>query len=85
MPERKVVLAALVAKRGFTLPELSKACREHEGGQGMGITQLSYYLTGSRAINDKHFEILCEVLRVKPENVYTSRYLAGGKHEAIIV
>jgi lambda repressor-like predicted transcriptional regulator len=81
----KYVLAALVKKRGFTLPELSKACREHEGGQGMGVTQLSYYLTGSRPINDTHFLILCRVLRVAPENVYTSRYLAGGKHQAIVV
>jgi hypothetical protein len=81
----KVVLASLVKKRGFSLPELSKACREHEGGQGMGVTQICYYLTGARAINDTHFRILCLVLRVKPEDVYTSRYLAGGKHETIIV
>lgn len=81
----KYVLAALVKKRGFTLPELSRACREYEGGQGMGVTQICYYLTGSRAINDTHFKILCTVLRVDPENVYTSRYLAGGKHEAITI
>lgn len=81
----KVVLASLVKKRGFSLPELSRACREHEGGQGMGVTQICFYLTGSRPINDTHFNILCLVLRVKPEDVYTSRYLAGGKHEAIIV
>lgn len=79
----KHVLASLVKRRGFTLPELSRACREHEGGQGMGVTQICYYLTGSRAINDVHFEILCSVLRVSTEDVYTSRYLAGGKHEAI--
>lgn len=81
----KYILAALVKKRGFTLPELSKACREHEGGQGMGKTQLSFYLAGARAINDTHFKILCLVLRVNPEDVYTSRYLAGGKHEAITI
>lgn len=81
----RIVLASLVRKRGFTLPTLSAACREHEGGQGMGITQICAYLRGKRPIGSRHFAILCLVLKADQKDVYTSLYLAGGGNEAIII
>jgi hypothetical protein len=81
--KRRYALAALRKQRGFSLPELSAECRKRKGGEGMGPEQVSAYLNGARPIGDVHFGILCEVLRVKPENVYTSRYLAGGRQEPI--
>lgn len=79
----KVVLAALRKKRGFTLAALAKECRQHEGGKGIGTTRLCAYLNGAQPIGEVHFRILCKVLRVDPEDVYTNRYLAGGRQEPI--
>lgn len=75
----KVTLSSLRRQRGYSLAELAAECRKHEGGEGVGTTQVSAYLTGGRAIGDVHFLILCKVLRVKPESVYTIRYLVGGR------
>lgn len=80
---KKVALTSLRRMRGFTLAQLAAECRKHAGGEGMGATQLSAYLMGARPIGDAHFRILCTVLRVEPRDVYTSRYLAGGRQEPI--
>ena len=80
---RKVVLSSLRQKRGYTLAELAAECRKHDGGKGIGVTQLSAYLSGNRAVGEVHFRILCLVLRIPPEDVYTSLYLAGGRGEPI--
>lgn len=79
----KVVLAAVRKKRGLTLKQVAAECRKHAGGEGMGTTQVSAYFSGARPIGTTHFEILCKVLRVYPEDVYTNRYLAGGRQEAV--
>ena len=76
---RKVVLAAVFRKCGLTLKEVAAECRRYPGGRGIGTTVVSAYLSGHRPIGDAHFKILCRVLRVKPESVYTSRYLATGR------
>jgi transcriptional regulator with XRE-family HTH domain len=80
---QKVVLAALRKQMRFSLAQLAAACRQHEGGESMGTTTLAAYLSGRRPIGDVHFGILCKVLRIDPESVYTSRYLAGGRAEPL--
>lgn len=80
---KRYSLAALRKTRGFSLPQLAAECQKHKGGEGMGKSQVSAYLTGARPIGEVHFGILCLVLRVDPECVYTSRYLAGGRREPI--
>lgn len=75
----KVTLASLRRQRGFELADLAAECRKHKGGEGVGTTQVSAYLTGRRPIGDTHFRILCLILRVKPEDVYTVRFLVGGR------
>lgn len=80
---RKVVLAAVRKQRGLTLVQLAAECRKHKGGKGMGSTTVSAYLHGGRPISTVHFFILCRVLRVTPEDVYTNRYLAGGRQEPV--
>lgn len=82
---KKVVLAVLRKERGMSLSALAAACRQHKGGEGMGTTQISAYLNGGRPIGDVHFRILCKVLRVHPQDVYMSRYLAGGRQEPVPV
>lgn len=79
----KVALTSLRKKRGFTNKQLAEECRKYEGGEGMITEVVSAYLTGSRPIGDVHFGILCAVLRCKAEDVYTSRYLAGGRQEPL--
>lgn len=83
MERQKVVLAALRKKRGFSLAELAAECRKHKGGEGIGTTQVSAYLNGARPIGNAHFVILCTVLRINPKDVYTNRYLAGGRQESV--
>lgn len=79
---KKLVLAALRKKRGYTHAELAEECRKRPGGELIGDTNLCSYLNGSRPIGDTHFQILCEVLRVRPEEVQTSRYLVGGPRDS---
>ena len=83
MATARVSLAALRKKRGFTLPQLAAECQKRQGGKGMNVRVLSMYLTGGRPIGDVHFGILCEVLRVRPADVYTSRYLLGARGEDV--
>lgn len=80
---KKVVLAALRKKRGFTHAQLAAECRKHKGGERIGTTHVCAYLSGARPIGNTHFLILCIVLRVNPKNVYTNRYLAGGRQEPV--
>lgn len=80
---KKVVLAALRKKRGLTLAQLAAECRKHEGGRHLGVPHVCAYLNGTRPIGDVHFRILCKVLRVFPEDVYTNRYLAGSRQEPV--
>ena len=77
----RVVLGALRRKRGLSLRELARLCREEPGGEGIGTTQLSAYLTGKRSIGDTHFLILCRLLRIKPPLVLVARYLLGRPNE----
>jgi hypothetical protein len=79
----KVVLSSLRKRMRYSLAQLAAECRKHEGGETIGTTTLAAYLSGARPIGDVHFGILCKVLRVAPESVYTSRYLAGGRAEPI--
>lgn len=81
--EKKRVLAALLKERGFTLAQLAAECREHPGGEGIGKTTVNAYLKGERPIGDVHFTIMCKCLRIDPESVYTSRYLAGSRREPV--
>lgn len=79
----KVVLAAVRKTRGLSLRELAALCRQESGGEGMGTTHVCAYLMGKRPIGSVHFRILCKVLRVKPEDVMVSVFLAGRKDEGI--
>lgn len=81
----KIVLAALRKQLRFSIAQLAAECRKHEGAERLGSTTLSAYLSGARPIGEAHFLVLCKVLRVDPESVYTSRYLAGGRAEPLTV
>lgn len=81
--EKKRVLSTIRKERGFTQKELAEEMRKHPGGQGVGTKHVSAYEAGERPIGDVHFAIMCKVLRIKPEDVYTSRYLAGGRREPV--
>lgn len=80
---KKNVLAVLRKRRGYTYGELAIECRKHEGGEHLLAANLCAYLSGKRPIGDRHFEILCAVLRVKPEDVQTSRYLVGRPKDSV--
>lgn len=77
--QKRVTLASLRKKRGYTNAQLAAECRKHQGGEKISHTHVCGYLTGSKACGDAHFLILCRVLRVAPEDVYTVRFLASWK------
>jgi len=74
---RRVVLAALRKKRGYSLWNLAVFCRQQPGGEGITVPVLSAYLNGNRPIGDVHFRILCKMLRVDPRAVMVARFLVG--------
>ncbi len=82
----KNTLEALRKRRGFTHAQLAAECRKRPGGELIGTTNLCAYLSGKRSIGDVHFQLLCEILRVKSEDVQTIRFLArspGKKAESV--